>query len=161
MSVEPIESRAFQRAALKSESYRILWLLGLLGVLLVFAIARNLATRQFRLLLAETLLLALTIAYKVFKLAVVKRALRRGTALPQAAWAIIGILIETQIPTITLFISIESGLMSPFQVLVAPAMLIYFFFIILSTLRLSPALSLLTGLLSALGYLAITFYTVM
>lgn len=160
MSTEQIESSAFQSVALKSESYRILWLLGLLGVLLVFAVVRGLATRQLRLLLAETLLLGFTIAYKVFKLAVVKRALRQGRAVPQATWAVIGILIETQIPTLALFISIESGLTNPYQVLVAPAMLIYFFFIILSTLRLSPGLSLLTGLLSALGYLAVTFYAV-
>ncbi|HEY0366522.1 MAG TPA: PP2C family protein-serine/threonine phosphatase, partial [Pyrinomonadaceae bacterium] len=35
---------------------------------------------------------------------------------------------------------------------------IYFLFITLSTLRLSPSLTLTTGLLSALGYLCVTFY---
>ncbi|MFL6230656.1 MAG: PP2C family protein-serine/threonine phosphatase [Pyrinomonadaceae bacterium] len=159
MSVEQIKSGAFRRAALESESYRIQGLLALLGVLLVFAVVKNLATGHLRLLLAETLLLGLVIAYKVVKLVVVKRALRRGTTFAEAAWAVPGILIETQIATITLFISIESGLMSPYQMLVAPAMLVYFFFIILSTLRLSPFLSLLTGLASALGYLGVTIYT--
>ena len=48
--------------------------------------------------------------------------------------------------------------MTPYQVLVAPAVLIYFLFIILSTLRLSEGLSILTGLMSALGYLCLTFY---
>jgi serine phosphatase RsbU (regulator of sigma subunit) len=37
--------------------------------------------------------------------------------------------------------------------------LIYFLLILLSTLRLNPSLSFLTGLLSALGYLFITFFT--
>jgi hypothetical protein len=51
--------------------------------------------------------------------------------------------------------------LSPYQVLVAPAVLVYFLLIILSTLRLSPTLTTLTGLLSALGYLFVTFYTAM
>lgn len=160
MSVGQIDSDAFRRAELGSESYRVLGLLGLLGVLLAYAVARGLALGQFRLLLAEALLLGLVIAYKLFKLSVVRGALREGRDVPQTAWAVVGILIETQIPTLALFISIEGGLMSPDRLLVGPAILIYFFFIILSTLRLRPWLSLLTGLLSSLGYLAVTFYAV-
>jgi serine phosphatase RsbU (regulator of sigma subunit) len=45
--------------------------------------------------------------------------------------------------------------------LVAPAMIVYFFFIILSTLRLDPILSILTGVLSATGYLAVVLYTLL
>ncbi|MFL6285692.1 MAG: PP2C family protein-serine/threonine phosphatase [Pyrinomonadaceae bacterium] len=153
-----IESDAFGRAALRSESYRIQALLGLLGVLLVYAAARGLVTRQFRLLFGEALLLGLAVAYKVSKLVIIRGALRWGRPVRQTTWAIAGILVETQIPTLALFISIEGGLTSPNRMLVAPAMLVYFLFIILSTLRLSPGLSLLTGLLSALGYLAVTFY---
>jgi serine phosphatase RsbU (regulator of sigma subunit) len=158
MGALTIDSGAFERAALKSESYRIQVLLGLLGVLLVYAAARGLTAGQFRLLLGEALLLGLAIAYKVGKLVVVRGALRRGRAAPRATWAVTGILVETQIPTLALFISIEGGLMNPYRALVAPALLVYFLFIILSTLRLSPRLSMLTGLLSALGYLAVTFY---
>lgn len=158
MGAASIESDAFERAALRSESYRIQALLGLLGVLLVYAAARGLTTGELRLLFGEALLLGLAIAYKVGKLVVVRRALRTGRPAPRATWAVTGILVETQIPTLALFISIEGGLMSPYRVLVAPAMLVYLLFIILSTLRLSPRLSMLTGLLSALGYLAVTFY---
>jgi serine phosphatase RsbU (regulator of sigma subunit) len=158
--MEQLESRAFQRAALKSESYRILGLLGLLGALMLYAIARGLAALQFRLLLAETLLLTLAICYEALMLRVVKGALQRERDVTRVIW-VLNVLLETQIPTIALFLLIKSGLMSPYHVLVAPAMLIYFFFIILSTLRLSPLLSSLTGLAAALGYLAITFYTVM
>jgi serine phosphatase RsbU (regulator of sigma subunit) len=160
MSMEHIESKAFQLAALKSESYRIIGLLGLLGALMVYAIARGLTYLQPRLLLTATLLLSLAIAYKVFKLAVIKRALQQGQPVSQTTSAIVGIFIETQIPTLFLYLLVESGLISPHLALVGPSMLIYFFFITLSTLRLSPALSLLTGLLSASGYLAVTFYAV-
>jgi serine phosphatase RsbU (regulator of sigma subunit) len=159
MSVEHIESKAFQRAALTSESYRIVGLLGVLGALTLYTLVRGLVAGQLRLLLAQTVLLALAIVYEAFMLFVVKGALRRESDVPSSIWAL-NVFIETQIPTLALFLLIKSELMSPHQVLVAPAMLVYFFFIILSTLRLSQRLSFLTGLLAALGYLAVTLYTV-
>lgn len=158
MSADQIESMAFESAALKSELYRIRGLLGLLGALMLFAIARGLAASQFRLLLAETFLLALAVAFEVFMLRVVKRALDEEREVAPSMWAL-NIFIETQIPTLTLFLLIRSQLISPYRALVAPAVLVYFFFIILSTLRLSPSLSYLTGLMAALGYLAVTYYT--
>ena len=158
MSVKQMESRAFERAALKSESHRITGLLVLLGALLLYTIVRGLAAGQLRLLLAGTLLLALAIAYEAFMLFVVKSALRREKDVPQAVW-VLNVFLETQIPTLALFLLIRSRMMNPFEVLVAPAMLVYFIFIILSTLRLSHGLSFLTGLLAAAGYLAVTFYT--
>jgi serine phosphatase RsbU (regulator of sigma subunit) len=160
MSVGQIESRAFQRAALKSESYRIFVLLCLLGALMVYTILRGLAASEYGLLLAQAMLLALAIGYEAFMLVVVKRALQRGRDVPQKM-RILNLFIETQLPTVALFLLSNSQMMSPYQALVAPALLIYLFFIILSTLRLSPSLSVLTGLLAALGYIAITLYTVM
>ncbi len=159
MSVKQIESRAFQRAALTSESYRIVGLLCVLGALMLYTLVRGLAAGQWRLLIAQAVLLALAIVYEVFMLFVVKGAIGSGRDVPQAMW-LLNVFIETQIPTVALFLLINSELMSATHVLVAPAMLVYFFFIILSTLRLSPALSLLTGLLAASGYTAVAFYTV-
>jgi serine phosphatase RsbU (regulator of sigma subunit) len=157
MSKGQIESWAFQRAALESESRRTLGLLCLLGALALYTVARGLAAGEFRLLLAQTLLLALALAYEGFMLTVVRRALRTGRDVPQAVW-VLGVFVETQIPTAALFLLIPSGLMSPHQVLVAPPVPVYYFFIILSTLRLSPILSLWTGLSAALGYLVVTAY---
>jgi serine phosphatase RsbU (regulator of sigma subunit) len=158
MGAGHIESDAFRRAALASESYRIEGLLCLLAALMLYTLARGLATGQFRLLLAQALLLALALAYEAFMLAVVKGALRRGRGVPKATW-VINVLIETQIPTVALLLLSRNQATSPDLLPVAPAMLVYYFFIILSTLRLSPGLSLLTGLATALGYLVVTFYT--
>lgn len=155
MSEERIESKAFQRAVLGSESRRILGLLCVLGALMLVVIARNLATEQFQLLYWQTLALALVMVCETAMLAVVKRALRTRREVPRAAW-LINVFVESALPTLGLLLLIESQYMDPDQALVAPAMLLYFLFIILSTLRLSPSLSILTGLLSALGYLAIT-----
>jgi serine phosphatase RsbU (regulator of sigma subunit) len=157
MNDDGIKSEAFRRAALNSESYRILGLLYLLGALLAFIIIRGLITGEFRLLLTQGLAVALAIGYESLMLSVVLKALKRGRDVAQATW-ILNLLFETQLPTVALLLLIESQIVGPYQALVAPAVLIYFLFIILSTLRLSPNLSLLTGLASALGYLGAVFY---
>ena len=54
----------------------------------------------------------------------------------------------------------ESPFIGPYRALAAPAAHAYYFFIILSALRLRPLLSFLTGLASALGLAALTAYTV-
>ncbi|HSE99049.1 MAG TPA: PP2C family protein-serine/threonine phosphatase, partial [Blastocatellia bacterium] len=155
--VERIESREFQRAALNSETSRIIGLLCLLGTLMIYAVASGLAAGGSRLLLAQILVLAVAIAYEALMLAAVKGALRHERDVPPVMWTL-STLIETQLPTIALLLLIRSQLMDPYQALVAPAVFLYFLFIILSTLRLSPFLSFLTGLMSALGYIAVTFY---
>ena len=63
MNLNNLESHAFYRATLNSEWYRIAGLLGVLGLLLVYTIARALAFGEFRLLLAQTLVLAIAIAH--------------------------------------------------------------------------------------------------
>lgn len=157
MSEERVEYKTFQREALKSEANRILGLLCVLGALMLGVTARNIAAGQFRLLYAQMLVLALAIAYEIFALAIVKRALRLEQDVPPGSW-LINVVIEAALPTIAIFMLIESRFTSPYEALVAPAVFLYFLFIILSTLRLSPSLSLLTGLMSALGYLAAAFY---
>src|SRR5690349_18729458 len=88
-----VESGEFQRAALGSESYRIVGLLCLLAALLVGLVARNLAIGQFWLLYWQILVLALAIVGETITLAVVKRALRTGRDVPRGIWPI-SVLIE-------------------------------------------------------------------
>ena len=157
MSSEKVEYAAFQHAALGSESNRIFAVLCMLGALMLGVIARNLESGQLRLLYVQTLALALAVAYEAFALAIVRKSLRLKQDVPRA-FLPINIIVETGLPTLGLFILIESRFTSPYEALVAPAVFLYFLFIILSTLRLSPDLSLLSGLMSALGYLGAAFY---
>jgi serine phosphatase RsbU (regulator of sigma subunit) len=159
MTEDRIESKAFERAALGSESHRILAVLCLLGILMFGVIARNLATGQFRLLYWQSLALAFAVACEALTLAMVKRVIRTGQDVPQVIW-LLDVVVAAGLPTLALFLLIESRFLNPYQGLVAPAVLLYFLFIILSTLRLSPRLSTLTGLLSALGYLAVTAHVI-
>jgi hypothetical protein len=55
MSEKGIQSKAFQRAALSSESNRIHWLVYILVALMLGVVVRNLFIGQFRLLYAQTL----------------------------------------------------------------------------------------------------------
>jgi serine phosphatase RsbU (regulator of sigma subunit) len=157
MSVGNLESKAFYRAILDSEWYRIAGLLGLLAVLLVYTIARALAFGEFWLLLAQFVVLAIAIAHEAMMLRAIRRALRRDRDILPVAW-MLNVFVESQLPTVALFLLLANQWLSPSQVLVAPAVMVYFLFIILSTLRLSPSLTVLTGLLSALGYLMVAYY---
>src|ERR1700741_2295336 len=157
MSVEYTESEAFYRATLKSERYRIVGILGVLAALMVYTVARGIKVGGFRLLWVQTVVLAVVIAHELHLLRVVSQALRANKDIPALIWAV-NVFVESQLPTFGLFLLLTSEWMNPYQVLVAPAVLVYFLIIILSTLRLSPSLTVLTGILSALGYLSVALY---
>src|SRR5215212_773248 len=157
MSADALQSRTFERASLKSESQRVWTLLAVLIALLVFVILRGLATQSYLLLAAQTVTLVLVIAHETVMLRAIKAALRDDETVKPELW-VFNVFVKSQLPTLALFLLLMTGWVTPYQVLVAPAIAIYFLFITLSTLRLSPSLTLTTGLLSALGYLFVTFY---
>jgi len=157
MSIDQREGDAFYRATLNSEWYRIAGLLVVLGALLVFTLARGIMWGGLRVLWVQSAVLALVIAHETHLLRAVKRAQQHKKDVPAALWTI-NVVVESQLPTLALLLLLASKWMNPYQVLVAPAMLLYFLFIILSTLRLSPSMTVLTGLMSALGYLSVIFY---
>lgn len=157
MSADVLQSRAFERASLKSESQRVWVLLGVLVALLIFVVVRGLATQSYLLLGVQAILLVFVIVHETVMLRAIKAALRHDEVVKPELW-VFNVFVESQLPTLALFVLLLAGWMTPYQVLVAPAIAIYFLFISLSILRLSPSLTLTTGLLSAFGYLFVTFY---
>jgi len=87
----------------------------------------------------------------------VGRALRRKTDLSQAD-LVLTVFVETLFPTAGIGLLILTGITNPYTALVAPIVLTYFLFIILSTLRLSPMLARLSGVFCAAGYALTCFY---
>ena len=160
MSEDALKSQAFQRAALTSESFRTIGLLCLLAALATFVIVREFATEDFPLFAFQLGFLAFVIGHEGIRLRAIRSALRDGSDPVADKW-VLNVLLESQIPTVALFLLLGGPWLRPFQALVAPAVLVYFLLIILSTLRLNPNLTILTGFLSALGYLVVTFYTAM
>src|SRR5688572_6282709 len=157
MGDDEIRSRAFRGAALKSESYRTVGVLVLLSGLLVYAVARGIVAGQFRLLVLAILFTLVAIAYEWYMLNRINAAIRLDRRIPEVVW-LANVLIETQIPTLALFLLIRSHLVSPYVALVAPAVFFYFYFIILSILRLSPLYSVTTGISAGIGYAIVTAY---
>jgi hypothetical protein len=102
--------------------------------------------------------LVASLAYECLMLVLVSLAIRRARDLPLWAWYL-NAVIEASIPTVALFLLTTGSFMGPYWALSAPATYGYYIFILLSTLRLRPALCFLTGLASALGYAAVTAYT--
>lgn len=158
MSEGVLQSEAFHRAEITSESYRTTGLLCLLGALTIFVIARGIMLGDVPLSALQLAFLAVVITHEVRMLRAIKRALRNEGEIRQDRW-MINVLLESQIPTVALLILLTGPWLNPHQVLVAPAVMVYFLLIILSTLRLNPSLIVLTGLLSAVGYLFVTFFT--
>jgi len=132
-------------------------LLSVLGVVTLFVIARGVATGVYALLIGQVVVLGLVIAHEGVMLHAIRIALRDDHNVRPELW-VLNVLVESQLPTFALFVLLLTGWMTPHQVLVAPAITLYFLFITLSTLRLRPSLTLVTGILSALGYLFVTFY---
>lgn len=160
MSAIEIQSEAFEQAALKSERVRVIGLLGALAALVAIAAVRALvfgAPGEQRLLVSIIGLAVGMTVYEGLMLRFISGSMVANRPVAPWIWTV-NIFVETLFPTAALILMVESGYFPPYQALVAPAGLFYFFFIILSTLRLSPALSRLTGLFAGTGYMAATAY---
>lgn len=93
--------------------------------------------------------------YELIAVRMVHRALNGGFRPPKFA-RYVNAFIETSIPTLALVVGIDAS--SPAYVLTIPIPWIYFFFIILSTLRLSFWLCVFTGFVAAAEYTWLAFH---
>jgi serine phosphatase RsbU (regulator of sigma subunit) len=162
MSALPeIQSEAFKQAVLRSERIRILGMLGTLALLLTIGTVRALligTSVEIGLLPRLFWLVGCFAVYESLMLVRVNRRINSRQDFPAWVWSV-NLFVETMFPTVGLILLTKTPVLGPYRALVAPAVLAYFFFIILSTLRLSPLLSRLTGLFSSAGYMAVTAYT--
>jgi len=118
MSLKDIESKTFHHATLISEWYRIVCLLAVLGALMAYTIARGITVDGFALLWVQTLVLALVVGHELVVLRAVRKALRDERDVPSATW-VINVIVESQLPTLALFLLLTSHWMTPYQALVA------------------------------------------
>jgi serine phosphatase RsbU (regulator of sigma subunit) len=154
------ESAALRRAALQSDRIRIIVTLGILCVVFALTITRRLAFAGAG--AAWTLpvfaaFFAAVVAYEAAMFGRVTRALRTQSNLPAGGWAA-NVVVEALFPGVGVVILADTGIAGPYAALVAPVVLMFFLFISLSTLRLSPALARLSGVCSALVYSLVAAY---
>jgi len=153
-----LNSKSFRQAELRSDRTRIVAMLVVLGLLLVFTLAREIAfDRSAQELAIFAVYFGAMMAYEGLTLRRVTRALEQGTDPSPARW-IANTVVEANFPTVGLLVLVATGLTGPYAALVAPIVLTYFLFIALATLRLSPALARLSGFSAAAGYTAVALY---
>ena len=162
-AVDPAIERALAAEIVASELLRMRMIAVTLAVLLVadqalFLFARP-AIEQFLQRPVPTWLplrvVSPFLAYEVGALALLRYRLARGKSFPEMA-RFINALIETSRPTYILYWI--NNLAGPHIAFGAWPVLLYFVFIIASTLRLGFALSAFTGLVAAAGFLGMFYW---
>src|SRR5271170_4208072 len=154
------ESVAFQEALLKSERLRILIVLGAIGAAFIVRTIRTIilhSTEDLHLWLLTFLLIALFVGYESLMLRAVNRAIQIGGDLKDATW-ISNIIVESCLPALAVAFLSSASIDPAYRPLANPAVLVFFVFIILSTLRLNPMPCRISGLVAAASYLAAAMY---
>jgi serine phosphatase RsbU (regulator of sigma subunit) len=155
-----ITSPAFLQALLDSERLRIRIVIA--AILAAFAIrtARTailFSHENLNLWVVTTAFIAIVLICEILVLRAVNRAISEGHDLPNAAW-IANIVIETCLPALALAF-LSSGVPdAAYRPLANPVVLVYFIFIILSTLRLDPVTCRISGAVAAVSYLLAAAY---
>jgi serine phosphatase RsbU (regulator of sigma subunit) len=144
-------SRAFQEAVLRSEQKRILVVIGFTVVFTVVAAVRvfvyGSAMHRWGFLFAFAFVL-----YELGMMRVVRTSLKFEKQLPISLW-LLNVIIEMLFPAVGTAFFISSRLEPAYRPLATPWVLIFFPFLIVSTLRLSPLVCQLGGVVSGLAYL--------
>ena len=154
-SVARIDSAAFRRAQLKSEKLRIVTVIAaVLGVILIHGVRMLLLhTHEDRSHLAvQFIFVAALVLYELMVLRNVRRAFDDESQPSPVVW-LSPIVIESAIPSLGIALLTSAATPAPFRPLANPVVLTFFFFIILSILRLSPAASALSGSVAAASFL--------
>ena len=160
MSELQSQSPAFQQALRQSERLRIYLLLALLAFILVL--------RGTRTILAptpdniSTLYMFLTLigvlgAIEFITLYALGRAIRSSKPLAKGFW-VLNIFLEIALPAVSIASAASSVILPGYRPLANPSFLIYFLLLMLTILRLDPALSALCGFLAAGSYLSAAYH---
>jgi serine phosphatase RsbU (regulator of sigma subunit) len=160
MAEEEVSSLAFEQARLQTERLRIYGVLAFVGLLLVVTALRTLVLHTggtIRLWETDLGVVLLLMVYELAMLRWVRRALDSKGRLPTAAWGT-GLAFEALLPAFWMALLSSAAIEPVYQPLANPATLVFFVFIILSILRLSPRVCQIAGAVAAAGYLAASWY---
>jgi serine phosphatase RsbU (regulator of sigma subunit) len=159
MDEQVIASAAFRAAALRSERLRILALLGFVGILVAVTLARafGLGTVSVASAVWSLLLVACVAAFELWMLRTVDAALRVQRSVPSRFW-MVSTIVETSSPALAIAFLASEQVDLAYRPLASPAVLVFFVFIILSTLRLNRRICFVAGAVAAASYLLAALY---
>jgi serine phosphatase RsbU (regulator of sigma subunit) len=153
-------SKALSEAQLHSDRVRIRAMLAILCALFVIALLRGMifaAEAERAALPLFGAFFASMIGFEAVMLRRVGYALTRQTALSGRA-LLLNVFVETLFPTVGIVLLIVTRVTNPYGALLAPIVLTYFLFVVMSTLRLSPMLARLTGVFCGAEYGLVALY---
>jgi serine phosphatase RsbU (regulator of sigma subunit) len=160
MNKEQIDSAAFRKAELHSERLRILGVLSFIALFVCVTVLRVFVLRTA----SKTtpwmwifLLAAVVLNYEIWMLDMVDRALKTSSSLAPKFW-ILSAIVETSIPAFAIAFLTSSQIDASYRPVASPSLLVFFVFIILSTLRLSPWISILSGIVASGSYICAALY---
>jgi len=157
---QTIESEAFNQASFRSERYRAIGLLCICGGFIVLDVVSAIADPASVHFFAVGGCFWVGIAvYEGILLAITMHAQWSRQRVRPWVWAF-NIAVECLLPSVAILgLTADKPYLGPYRALVSSTTAIYYMFIILSTLRLSPALCIIAGLSSAAGYAAVLLLT--
>ncbi|HUN88757.1 MAG TPA: PP2C family protein-serine/threonine phosphatase [Terriglobales bacterium] len=151
-----INSRAFEEALLRSERLRIF---GAITIIAIFGISSGIRIYLFGSHMSHVAWYgaAAMVGYELLVLRWVERSLKAGTDIPDWFWTL-NIIIEISMPALGVAFLVSDRVIHDYRALASPWVLLFFPFLILSTLRLSPVVSIIAGLVGSLEYIAAAYY---
>ncbi len=156
MSETNINSTAFHIAELESERFRVVGVLGFLLLLFVVLMARvflfHTASTEDPRVWCSLFSILLVTSWEYWTLRMVERALYAETNLTLWFWTLTTI-VESSLPAWAIAFFPNDQIHVMYQPLATPLLLVFAIFIILSTLRLKPWISILSGTIASLSYL--------
>jgi serine phosphatase RsbU (regulator of sigma subunit) len=160
MNKEQIHSDAFREAELRSERLRILGVLGFVASFLCVTVFRVFVIRTASRTTSWVwtfVFAGVVVDYEIWMLAIVDRALKKSGNLTPKFW-VLSTIVETSIPAFAIAFLTSSQISDAYRAVASPAILVFFVFIILSTLRLSPWIGTLSGIVASAAYICAALY---
>ncbi len=157
---EQIQSAAFCEAELRSERLRILGVLSVFASFVCVTVVRVFVIRTVSKAApwaASCLLAMLVIGFELWMLHIVALVLKKGRRLPTRFW-VLSTTIETSVPAFAIAFLTNSQIDASYRPVASPWILVFFVFIILSTLRLSPWIGIFSGVVSSGSYVCSALY---
>jgi hypothetical protein len=156
-----IRSAALSEAELQSERLRILAVMVFFAVFTLIVIIRlfgfRTATLEDPRVWCSLILVLIVVAFEYWMLRRVNLALDTGERVPTRFWVFTTVL-ETALPALGLAFLPNAQIEFAYRPLASPALLVFFILIIMSVLRLSPAISVLAGCSACVSYLCAALY---
>ncbi len=151
-----IASLAFRQARLRTERLRILGSIFIVSIFCVSGVTRVYLFGS-HMTYVGLYCAAGMVGYELLVLRAVRRSINSGLVIPDWFWTI-NVIVEMSMPALGLAFFVSDRIIPEYRPLASSWVLLFFPFLILSTLRLSPVVSSVAGMTGALGYLLAASY---